>query len=244
VHSALGQLTIAVTADVHSPKYLDLYSKALKALSMKPDLFIWAGDMVNKNDIGSLKPVIDVTYNVLGNVEIIGIFGNEEYRGYEDRYKKLYSGIKWVNDEYIILERKGLRIGVIGTRGALDKPTPWQAKNIPGIEEYYKNLPSKIKDLALSIRNKVDQLILVSHYGVTYKNLYGEPRRIWPYLASKAMEKIIDPRLFNIVVHGHAHNSVYERIIINSVPVYNVSLPARKKIMLIKISLGILGFLR
>ncbi len=235
---------IAVTADVHSPRYLDLYSKTLKALNVKPDLFIWAGDMVNRNDIGSLKPVIDITYNVFSDVEIISIFGNEEYRGYEERYKKSYPRIKWVNDEYIILERKGLRIGIIGTRGALDKPTPWQTKNIQGIEEYYRNLPSKIKELALSIRNKVDQLILVSHYGVTYRNLHGEPRRIWPYLASRAMEKIIDPRLFNIVIHGHAHNGVYEKILVNKVPVYNVSLPARKKIILIKISSGILSFLK
>lgn len=244
MYSVLSQLTIAVTADVHSPRYLDLYSKALKTLNTKPDLLIWAGDMVNKNDIGSLRPVIEITYSALGNIEIIGVFGNEEYRGYEDRYKKLYPEIKWVNDEYIVLESKGFRIGIIGTRGALDKPTPWQARNIPGIEEYYRSLPSKIKELALSIRNKVDQLILVSHYGVTYRNLYGEPRKIWPYLASRAMEKIIDPRLFNIVVHGHAHNSVYEKIMINNVPVYNVSLPARKKIVLIKIGLGILGFLR
>lgn len=242
--SILNYLTIAATADVHSPRYLDLYSKALKELKIRPDLFIWAGDMVDKNDIGSLRPVMDLTFNVLRDTEIISIFGNEEYRGYEDRYRKLYPEIKWINDEYIILQKRSLKVGIIGTRGALDKPTSWQAKNIPYIKEYYRNLPLKIRELALNLRNKVDQLILVSHYGVTYSNLYGEPRKIWPYLASRSMGKIIDPKLFDIVIHGHVHNGVNEKIMVNNVPVYNVSLPARKKIVLLRISPGILGFLR
>lgn len=239
----MAQIVLAAVADVHSPRYLSLYRRALEELNTKPDLMVWAGDMVDRNSIGMLKPVLEITRRRLGDIEIVAVYGNEEYRGYEDRYRKLYPGIKWVNDEYIVLEIKGIRLGLIGTRGALDKPTPWQEKNIPGIQEYYQKLPSRIKEIAENIRGEVDQLVLVTHYGVTYKNLVGEPRRIWPYLASRSMEKIISPRLFNTIIHGHAHNGGIEKTMVNNVPVYNVSLPARKRITLIKIGLGILGFL-
>ncbi len=231
----MDEVVLAATADIHSPRYISLYRSCLEKLEDRPKLVVFVGDIVEKNNISAARLVFDVTKCVLGSIEVVACFGNEEYRGFEDRYRELYPWVKWVDDEAVVVEIDGVRIGFIGTRGALDKPTPWQQKNIPNIANYYRELPEKIRELAINVRDKVDYLVLISHYGVTYKTLIGEPRRIWVYLASKSMESIIKPSLFDLVLHGHAHNSTIDMVYVNNVPVYNVSLPSRKRIVLIRL---------
>ncbi|MEM0224488.1 MAG: metallophosphoesterase [Desulfurococcaceae archaeon] len=225
---------ILSTSDVHSPENLPLYLEALKNTSVEPDLILFAGDMVDRNRVFMLKPVIDATLKKHPNAKIIGVFGNEEYRGFEKLYVQMYKEVTWLNDEYIVLDNK--EICIIGTRGALDKPTMWQARNIPGIEKYYFQLPFKIEQMAIELRKLgCRRIILLSHYGVTHRNLAGEREESYPYLACSRFERIIKRDLFDIVIHGHVHMGIIELITIRNVPVYNVSLPARRKLVEIQI---------
>ena len=245
----MEEITLLAVADIHSPRFLSLYRSCLEGLDIEPDIVVFAGDIAEKNNVGAARLVFDITRRYVGDKPFIACYGNEEYRGFEDRYEKLYPDIIWLNDSYYIVVVKGRRIGFIGTRGALDKPTPWQQRNISGIEEYYRSLPDMIKELALEVRSRVDYLILVSHYSVTYRTLVGEPRRIWAYLGSKAMEGIIDKKLFDLVIHGHAHNSRVGYVEVNGVPVYNVSLPSRREVVVIRLGVvekqrGLLEWLR
>ena len=228
-------MKIAATADIHSPRYLALFIRSLRTLKEKPSLLVLAGDLVYKNRIEMLRPIVDAIRRMLGNIIIISVFGNEEFRDHEEEYVKKYPEITWLNDNYTVVQADDLKIGFIGTRGALDKPTTWQLKNIPGIKKYYDTLPDKIAEIASTLKNRVDRVVLVSHYGVTYRNLKGEPRHVWPHLASTKFERLIEKGLFDIVIHGHAHNGLIEKITIGETPVYNVSLPARKKIVMINI---------
>jgi len=228
-------LNIIATADIHSPRYLALFMKSFKEINVDPDLIILAGDLVEKNNVSALKPVYEFLLGKYSGKPIVAVYGNEEFRGYEYRYKELYREFIWLNDEYIVLNIKEQKVAVIGTRGALDKPTTWQARNIPGIYQYYSELPAKIAKLIDEARGKgVDTIILVSHYGVTYKDLDGEPRSIWPHLACSRFEKIIVSKEIDLVIHGHAHNGLKELVYIGKTPVYNVSLPARGRVMYIK----------
>lgn len=227
-------LKILATADIHSPRFLDLFIKSLNKVKIRPDLIILAGDLVDKNNIYALKHVYEILINKYEEIPIISVFGNEEYRGFENKYREMYPVFKWLDDEYIILEMKELKIGIIGTRGALDKPTPWQSRHMPWLYNYYRELPLKISAMIDKARsNGAKYVFLVSHYGVTYKNLEGEPRNIWPYLASSRMEKIIKDKKIDLVIHGHIHNGVRDKINIDGVEVYNVSLPARREVVLI-----------
>ncbi len=235
---------VVATGDVHSPVYLQLYLAALREAPDNIDLVLWAGDMVEKNDVYALRPVLDYTRRKYVFTPIVAVFGNEEYRGYEDEYRRRYPGVRWLDDEYFSLTIHGLRIGIVGGRGALDKPTPWQARNIPGIAEYYRSLPEKLRGLAEEHRGEVDIMILLLHYGVTYRNLQGEKTFIYPYLASRRMEKIINPGLFDIVIHAHAHQARIPVTYVNNVPVYNVSLPARGKLVEITLEPVKRGLLR
>lgn len=225
-------IRILATADIHSPEYLHLFLQSLNRVLSTPDIIVLAGDLVKKNNVYAFRPVYDALTKKFPGTPIIAVFGNEEYRGFEEKYLELYQEIRWLNDEYIILTLKNMRVGIIGTRGALDRPTPWQSKNILGIHRYYLELPRRIDRMAKKLRSEgIEHLILLTHYGVTYKNLRGEPEKVWPYLASSRIEKVLLENRFDIVIHGHAHNAVIDRIEIDSVEIYNVSLPARKKIV-------------
>ena len=225
---------ILSTADIHSPRYLDLFMKSLERTNISPDIIVLAGDLVDKNNVYALKPVYNALLKKFPEAPIISVFGNEEYRGYEDKYKSMYPLFKWLNDEYIILDTPGQRIGIIGTRGALDKPTPWQSRHMPWVRDYYRKLPLLVSKLIDRVRNEgAETVVLVSHYGVTYSDLEGEPRNIWPYLASSKMEKVIISKKVDLVIHGHAHNAVKTRIKLSNTYVYNVSLPANRELVII-----------
>jgi len=146
----------------------------------------------------------------------------------------MYPSFKWLNDDYILLEVFGQRIGIIGTRGALDKPTPWQSRHMPWVRDYYRKLPILVSSLIDQLRSKgAEIIVLVSHYGVTYSDLEGEPREVWPYLASSRMEKVVINKRVDLVIHAHAHNAVMTRIKLGNTYVYNVSLPANREIVVI-----------
>jgi len=223
------------SADIHAPRFEKIFVKSVEEITVSPDLIVLAGDLVDKNNALALKNIYNLLTEKFKDKPVVAIYGNEEYRGFEDKYRELYSKFAWLNDEYLVLNVKEYKIGVIGTRGALDKPTSWQSRNLPGIREYYEALPAKISQLVDEVRSTgVDVVIFISHYGVTFRNLEGEPRSIWPYLACSKLEEVIFSKNIDLVIHGHAHNGLREVTYIGSTPVYNVSLPARGRVVLIE----------
>ncbi len=229
-------MIIAAVGDVHSPKFLPLFLKSLGEVPVNIDAFILLGDIVEKNNVEAFAPVYEAIRKRFENVPVIGVFGNEEYRGFEREYYAKYPEISWLNDELRVFGLNRFKTCIVGTRGALDKPTPWQASNIPGILEYYRDLPGKIAGLLRECRDSEAEItILASHYGISYNNLKGEKPSIYPYLASQRMSEAVKPELVDLVIHAHAHNAVVEYTVVNNVLVYNASLPGRGRILVIEV---------
>lgn len=227
-------MMILATSDVHSPENLQMYLDLIERVPTDPQIVLFVGDMVDKNRVPAFKPVYDATRRKLPSAKIVSVFGNEEYRGFERLYEQMYSDVIWLNDSYVRLLNGD--ICIVGTRGALDRPTPWQARNIPAIEKYYRDLPNLIERMALELRQSgCKKVILASHYGVTYLNLVGEKKETYPFLASTRFERVIRRELVDVVIHGHAHMGRLEVVNIRGVPVYNVSLPARRKLVEIEL---------
>ena len=241
-------VSIVAVSDIHSPIYLSLFVEALARYRGDPDLVLLAGDLVDGNRIDMLQPVHDRLLDRFRGKPIIAVFGNEEYRGYEEEYRRRYPGIRWLDDEYLVISIGDHRVGVVGTRGALDKPTTWQSRNMPWLEHYYRELPDKMAKLVEEARGEgADIVVLLTHYGVTYQTVYGEPRWVWPYLASRRMGEVLKGRV-DLIIHGHAHNAKRLKASINNTQVYNVALPANKSLVEIRIEpvgeRGILKWLR
>lgn len=227
---------IGAVADIHSPKGLLDFIRALNnAPKDKIKLLILAGDVIFKGRVEGLKGVCEALKSKLKQVPTIAVFGNEEYDEVKDKLLKACDVIRWVDDNLLVTKVEDKNVVIIGSRGCLDEPTSWQAKNIPNIKEIYRERARKIGELLRKAKSLGGLVILVTHYPPTYRTLEGEPRRVWPQMACKALEKYIVEYKPNIVIHGHAHNSKVYEVTIGSTRVYNVSLPATKKITIIDI---------
>jgi Icc-related predicted phosphoesterase len=237
-------LVIAALSDVHSPRYVSLLTASINnfvSRGVEVDLVLLAGDLVDKNNYAYLHivlKVIEKLRNIHGEIPpILAVFGNEEYQGYEDRYRKLYPHVTWIDDEIRSLNINGVDLCIVGSRGVLMKPTVWQQRNIPNIESVYRARVSRIKEMLRVCRGK-GFTILVTHYASTLATLEGEDPRIHPFLGYPILEKLNDNEKPSLAIHGHVHNSVKIYAKVNSVSVYNVSLPAAKSVTVINIDPG------
>ncbi len=237
----ISYISILAVADIHSPRYLHNFIASLHRVRIENlDLIVLAGDIVDRGNVSAFKPVLDVlNTRILRNREIpmIAVFGNEEYMDREVEFYRKYNTVKWLNDEKIILRIQNQDICIVGSRGSLQKPTSWQERNIPNIANIYRDRLEKIKCLLRECRSLTPLTILVTHYATTFVTVKGEPVSVYPYLGVQFIEKLSQNEKPIIAIHGHAHNAKNVYAVVNGVEVYNVSLPARNGVTLIRIPL-------
>lgn len=215
-------MIIGATADLHLPNNYREFIAALDKVNYNFDLFLLAGDIINGKNVEDFERF----YNSLfGKVEcpIVMVFGNNEYTETRTYLKLKYQDIIFLEDESVILKIKDRIVGIFGSTGVLDKPTPWQLKNVPGIEEIYKARLERIKQGLNKLI--VDYKILLLHYAPTYSTLEGEPPFSYPSLGSKKMENVIKETKPDLVIHGHSHKGKPFSLV-HGVPVFNVAFPA------------------
>jgi len=233
-------------ADVHSPRYLNLFIASLSQIatsSIEIDVVVLAGDMVDRGRIEYLKPVLEAIHkNICRDryVPIMAVFGNEEYFDKEEEIVRKFPDVIWLNDNFEELEVKGAKICFVGSRGVLQKPTRWQQKHIPNIAEMYRERVTKLKELLRVCRARCDKVILVTHYAPTFQTVKGEPPAIYGYLGYPLLEQCAQYERPDIAIHGHAHNSKVLRAVVNGVEVYNVSLPAKGGVTVIEMALDLI----
>lgn len=221
---------VLATGDVHSPDYLKLYIESIKRKGNNIDIILWVGDMVRRGRVEALEPVLRVTRKKFPDAKIVSIYGNEEYWGLEEVFRKRYQDIVWLDDEYIIIDVRNIRVGVIGTRGALERPTRWQRKNKPEFWRIYRERPRRIELLLREAKAKADIVILVSHYTVGFETAKGEPENILPEMGSRAMMDAVLRIKPDAVFHAHAHNAKVLEVEVDHVKIYNVSIVARRNV--------------
>lgn len=230
-----GEVIVGAIADVHSPKYLEDFKRVLNN-SPDVDLMLFAGDMIYKGRVEEYENVLNAIKGRYDDCKIVACFGNEEYDDRIEQIIESYSDVTWLNDEYIMVNVKGLELGIFGTRGCLDRPTAWQRKNVPNITQVYEQRLKRIDEaLASQALKKVSYVVLLSHYSTTFETLVGEPRWAWPEMGSSRLEEVVKRYSPHLVIHGHAHNSKVHAVTINKTRVYNVSFPATRKLTIIKL---------
>lgn len=226
-------MRIAAVGDVHCPRYLELL---LESLKKAPDfeLMLLAGDLVLRNDFSQISRLLETIRNFYGG-PIIACFGNEEFDESLQAYKK-YDEIVWLHDESKTLEIGGSTLGIIGSRGALDRPTFWQRKNIRGIYETYAKRIKLIDDLLEALKSKKpDVTVVLTHYAPTYKTLVGERPSAWPEMGSERLESLIAKHQPDAWIHAHGHASIKPETSIGKTLIVNVSLPARLQITILEL---------
>jgi Icc-related predicted phosphoesterase len=222
-------MIIAATSDVHSPRYYDDFVKAVDALHIKPDLFLMAGDMVNRGNTEEYEKIHNVLFGKI-TCPIVACFGNNEFGKLKDIVKEKYRDIRFLDDQSIMLKIGYASVGIVGTTGSLDTPTFWQSKNIPNIERIYRERINLV-DRHLQRMLATFRIVLM-HYAPTYKTLEGENPRFYSNMGSQIYENVLIQRKPSVVVHGHSHRGV-KMAWVDTVPVFNVSLALNKEIVII-----------
>jgi Icc-related predicted phosphoesterase len=196
----------------------------------KPQLFLITGDMINRGSMEEYERVYNAMFGRI-NCPIVSCFGNNEFKEMHDQLIKKYPDIKFLDDDATMLQLPDkTTIGIVGTTGSLDTPTPWQHANIPNIEKIYEQRVDTVGRLLQRMR--ADIKIILIHYAPTYKTLEGNNPRFFGTLGSQLYENVINKQKPTMVIHGHAHRGL-KQVWIDTVPVFNVSLPVNKQIVVI-----------
>lgn len=218
-------MKLAAASDVHAPVNLEKFRRRLENAGGF-DILLLAGDVVNDNDIGAYRDVIEA---VPGNTPIYAVFGNEEYEEYYDTYKERFGDdVEFLDDDVASID--GLE--VVGSTGSLDRPTWWQRNNKPELWRVY----AERVDVIDSLLESCSRAVLLTHYTATYRTLEGERRKAWPEMGSQKYEEVIEEHsdTLEAVFHGHAHGGLPETEIAG-VPVYNAAVTVRHELPVIEI---------
>lgn len=221
---------IAASSDIHSPRLLGLFRKVLSEYGYGASFFVLAGDIVDKGDVDAAGAVFDLIKNKFNNINIISVFGNEEYHDRTSDFKKKYPHVIWLDDDYKIFECGDKQIAFVGTRGALERPTRWQRRHMPWLKRVYEERPRVIKELIVRAKSEADYVVLVSHYALTKATIIGEPKTIWPEIYSSKMEQVLIETRPDIAIHGHAHRG-RPFALLKGIRVYNVALPVNRRVV-------------
>ncbi len=227
-------MKVAVTADIHGPKYLGLLTDSLKKAEkeiQECSLFLLVGDIVLKNRVHDLNKVLEaITGFYTGKV--LACFGNEEYSQSMNEYLE-FKEITWLNDELKRVKANETIINIIGSRGCLDRPPYWQRTHVNNIWNIYREKANKIEKLLIKAKKGNGITVVLTHYAPTYVTLKGEKEKFFPEIGCRKLEKLITKYEPDFWFHGHAHKSILPEAEINSTKVLNVALPARKEIVVV-----------
>jgi Icc-related predicted phosphoesterase len=193
-----------------------------------------AGDLVNR---GSYRGIATMTQKLLEEnitCPVVACFGNDDYDSIKDALRDTArDAIIFLDDEKTTLTIRGKDVAIVGSRGVLDQPTYWQARNVAGIRETYTQRVKTLDELLTSAKTQTSQTILLTHYTSTFKTLKGETQRAYAQMGSRRVEELLVKHEPMLAVHGHAHRGV-RKVRVNQVPVFNVALPLNRRIVQIK----------
>ncbi len=237
-------MLLGAMGDAHGGRFLrqEGLGRELKDL----DLLLLAGDITDSSDIDAYGTVL-AAIRKRSDVPIVAVFGNDEYEQDREELRRMYD-ITFLDDERVDLNIDGRIVRIVGTTGALDRPTWWQRNNVPGIHEKYRKRVETVSSLL--DREGCDLLILLSHYATTYHTLRGEKERAFPEMGSRAMESVLLEKRPDLSIHAHAHGGSRHTVVSKkqrtlddprggvAVPVWNVSLPLNKGITRFEIEVG------
>ncbi len=223
-------MIIAATSDIHAPNYFHDFIQALDNLKIKPDIFLLAGDVIERGEAHLFEQVREAISKKV-KCPIIACFGNNEFiPDSRERIRNLSKNMKILDDDACMLEVGSDMVGIVGTIGSLDNPTRWQLQNIPTIRRIYEERIGIVEKFLNRMSANIK--IVLMHYVPTYKTLVGELETAYGGLGSFKYEEVLKKKNPTVVIHGHSHKGT-KFAMVDSVPVFNVAFPLNNEIVII-----------
>ena len=217
-------MIFAFTSDIHIPMYArDAYHMLTLPLPKIDVLFI-AGDLTKKAVYQPFIEWYEKMMHVWKPSLVIAVWGNADKEPVRKHLPKALPDIIFLEDETYTLGN----FTIVGTEGVLDRPTSWQMRNIPDIQERYEKRIEWIKQAVKEA--KTPYTILLSHYGVCGNTI--EETHDKGGLTSMRLCDALRDNPPTITIHGHSHHARVWKTE-NPFLIYNVALPIHGKPLLI-----------
>lgn len=178
-----------------------------------PDLFLLAGDIVNRGKADEYPLVVDAIERLHGDVPIVACFGNEEYTDSRDEIVSLVGNrVSFLDESTTTLTITDSIIKIVGASVILDR-----SLEISDIRTFFEKRADRVSRLLHDAGTDSSDVILLMHYSPL-----EEKQQSFSWWVSRAIEDV-KPTL---IVHGHIHDSKEKKVVIGPTSVYNVALPA------------------
>jgi len=215
----MGPVKIAAVADVHSPRFLHEFKTVLKKHET-PDLFLFAGDIINRGKVDEYPKVLDILESQFGaNFPVVACFGNEEPIESRDELRLLLKNrVTFLDEDAVMFNLSGSKIAIVGMSATPDPPTESLSETFAEIRGNFEGRSQRLSALLRDATETADYVFLLMHFSP----LSESNPSAFSWWVSKAIEK--NPPSY--VIHGHVHDSTRNDVKIQSTIIRNVALPA------------------
>lgn len=227
-------IRIAAVGDVHVDKdVVGRYRPALEELPDQADAMLVAGDLTRHGTPEEARCFAQEFGGLA--VPVVVVLGNHDHQSdQQDQVTEVLTdaGITVLEGEATVLEIRGHRLGIAGTKGfgggfagaCASNFGEREMKDFVATTERYADALSKALN---SVR--CDALVALTHYAPVPETLVGEPLEIYPFLGCYQLGRAIDSAPTALALHGHAHHGAERGRTPGGVPVRNVAHPVIKQ---------------
>jgi Icc-related predicted phosphoesterase len=214
----MSPVKVAAVADVHSPKFLSDFNIALSKCE-KPDLFLFAGDMIHRETVLEYINVLDTVESHLGSdFPILACFGNEDPADIQDELHFLTRDrITFLDERAITLTIAGSRIAIVGMSAVSSETLEVQSNTVTEMRTIFEERASQLSRLLLEASHSSDYIILLMHFNPLLESDLTQ----FSWWVSRGVEKVSP----NLIIHGHVHNSTSNKVELGTTTIRNVALP-------------------
>ncbi len=206
-------MKIAAVADIHYPRFFSQFENSLKNID-RPDIFLLAGDIVNRGNSEGYPIVIDAIDSYFRGIPIVACFGNEDYNisHNEQQIVNLVGRrVIFLDNESTSFSIKDSNIGIVGV-----SIVSGRVKEVSAIRSVFEKQTRWISQSLKELAAFASEVIILSHYSPLAEN---ELSFSWWF------GKAIENHRPSLIVHGHIHDSIENKVVVESTPVFNVALP-------------------
>lgn len=221
---------IAAVGDIHlGPDDHGRFRPAFTQAAREADVLLLAGDLTRH---GTEEEARSVAAEVRGlDIPVIAVLGNHDHHC--DRADEIVeileaAGVRVLEGTGTIVDARGVRIGIAGTKGFGTGFPGKQASEFgePEMKSFVRHSRDLAERFGLALRAlDCDLRIALTHYSPTKDTLLGEPPEIHAFLGSYHLAEAIDSCDTALAVHGHAHRGTAKGLTPGGVRVRNVAHP-------------------
>jgi Icc-related predicted phosphoesterase len=218
-------LKILAVADVHSPKYLDEFTKNLEN-TQTPDLILFGGDMINFGKEEEYRRILNAISSRFGvRIPIYACFGNEEVNEIRNKIERItQNSINFLEDARVVIETDELMLGMIGISTITGITDRFGPSNHEEIRKVFETRAERIRKVLHETVQYVDKTIVLTHYSPLNESSSDTLNLSW------WASKIFRDDKPDFVIHGHLHQQTTTDTMIDGIRIINVAYPARGNI--------------